>query len=213
MLRRRVDALVVMLNRLLSAAAASLALIALTGPAHAGGAESTVYSQQYVVATPGLITVVCPDDRLPTDWYRCVPEAHGEGVPADDQIWIGGAGIDMPLGQAPVHIRIEDASGTPAPGGFCVDHDHDALCGPSDPVWEGGDEGVIFFCGETDVPLAFDSAPPAGRTLRHMDVWVRPVGHVSGIVTGDAVCSGLPGHGPFGIGTTGTIHVTAVPIV
>ncbi len=160
------------------------------------------YSQDYVLANPGFVTVVCPDDRLPTDWYLCVPEAHGEGSDADNQVWIGGAGIDMPIEQVPVHIRVEDASGMPVPAAFCVDHDHDALCGPSDPVWEAGDEGVIFFCGETDVPVSFDSTPPPGRTLRHMDVWVRNVGHTGAALGTAPLCEG--------IGTLGTVYVTAI---
>ncbi|MGH2405829.1 MAG: hypothetical protein ACRDGN_15420 [bacterium] len=199
----------------------------------AQGAEPTItsYTQTYQVAGAGVVTVVCPSpDRDIGDWGDCVPmgEEH-PGVPPEQQMWIGGAGIDIPVTSVPFHVRVDDLSGTPVAAAVCVDHDMDNLCGTADACWGNADptaqcprdpsdtmhvEQVIYFCGEADIPNTFNT-DPMGMPFRHIDVWVRFVGNLQHVVFNDPnapLCTGLPGpagQGPLGVGTRGTATILA----
>ena len=97
------------------------------------------------------------------------------------------------------------------------------LCGPSDPQQDPNmPEHAVFFCGERDM-LDMEFMPPMMPMMptQHFDVWVRtfggvgwPTDQVGATEYGAPLCggdvTGMPNTGPLGLGTRGTVTITAL---
>jgi hypothetical protein len=183
-------------------------------------------------ATPPLSLVSAqPDPSDPgnstvtTPWVSdCVPMGGMPGAPPDKQLWFGGVGIDIPADAKAQSVIVQDATGTATPAGVCIDHNMNNLCGPSDPQQDPSmPETAVFFCGRFDGMASVpDFQPMPGMMMKqHIDVWVRNAGGIGwptdqlGLTSyGAPLCggdvAGLPNSGPLGVGTRGTVTITAL---